>query len=277
MISATLLNLLPYISGGLQMLSTWKGTRDASRQNQKTQQLIDSDLKQAETDRKITGDNYLDTTEGKALATQALNALREATMGASNTSIKSNETTAQRLARQSQAQKTYSNIIQQLASRSTQYKQNADALLNRARREHTNAQTRINNMAAQSDVNSGIGVAQGIGDVATATMLQNQLGTQNVVQQNTNGRGMSANDVQMQMNLSNNITEPKKANVSIPSNAKITSVVPRISVNDIETQFNQKNVPQTPKKANTSYLRDLQLYRNIADNYNNYLNFKNRR
>lgn len=277
MISATLLNLLPYISGGLQMLSTWKGTRDASRQNQKTQQLIDSDLKQAETDRKITGDNYLDTTEGKALATQALNALREATMGASNTSIKSNETTAQRLARQSQAQKTYSNIIQQLASRSTQYKQNADALLNRARREHTNAQTKINNMAAQSDVNSGIGVAQGIGDVATATMLQNQLGTQNVVQQNTNGRGMSANDVQMQMNLSNNITEPKKANVSVPSNAKITSVVPRISVNDIETQFSQKNVPQTSKKANTSYLRDLQLYRNIADNYNNYLNFKNRR
>lgn len=277
MISATLLNLLPYISGGLQMLSTWKGTRDASRQNQKTQQLIDSGLKQAETDRKITGDNYLDTTEGKALATQALNALKEATMGASNTSIKSNETTAQRLARQSQAQKTYSNIIQQLASRSTQYKQNADALLNRARREHTNAQTKINNMAAQSDVNSGIGVAQGIGDVATATMLQNQLGTQNVVQQNTNGRGMSANDVQMQMNLNNNITEPKKANVSVPSNAKITSVVPRISVNDIETQFNQKNVPQTSKKANTSYLRDLQLYRNIADNYNNYLNFKNRR
>lgn len=246
MISATLLSLLPYISGGLQMLSTWKGTRDASRQNQKTQQLIDSDLKQAETDRKITGDNYLDTTEGKALATQALDALREATLGASNTSIKSNETTAQRLARQAQAQKTYSNIIQQLASRSTQYKQNADALLNKARREHTNAQTKINNMAAQSDVNSGIGVAQGIGDVATGVLLQNQLGIQN------------------------GVTTPS-------GNANKNAVTPRISANDIETQSNQFSVSQAPKKANTSYLRDLQLYRNIANNYNNYVNFKNRR
>lgn len=246
MVSATLLSLLPYISGGLQMLSIWKGTRDASRQNQKTQQLIDSDLKQAETDRKITGDNYLDTTEGKALATQALDALREATLGASNTSIKSNETTAQRLARQAQAQKTYSNIIQQLASRSTQYKQNADALLNKARREHTNAQTKINNMAAQSDVNSGIGVAQGIGDVATGVLLQNQLGIQN------------------------GVTTPS-------GNANKNAVTPRISANDIETQSKQFSVPQTPKKANTSYLRDLQLYRNIANNYNNYVNFKNRR
>ncbi len=253
MISATLLNLLPYISGGLQMLSTWKGTRDASKQNQKTQQLIDSDLKQAETDRKITGDNYLDTTEGKALATQALDALREATLGASNTSIKSNETTAQRLARQAQAQKTYSNIIQQLASRSTQYKQNADALLNKARREHTNAQTKINNMAAQSDVNSGIGVAQGIGDVATGVLLQNQLGAQN---------GVGANN---------------KTTTTPSGNANKNAVTPRISANDIETQSKQFSVSQAPKKANTSYLRDLQLYRNIADNYNNYVNFKNRR
>lgn len=180
--------LMAIIGASGQLLSTWKGHRDASKQNQKSQQLINSNLKQAETERKIAGNNYLDTLEGKALATQALEALREATTGASNSSIKSGETTAQRLARQSQAQQSYSNIIQQLAMRSTQYRQNADALLNSARRDYTKAQTDLNTAAAKSDVNSGEGVAKAIGNLTNAgiQVVGNKAGSETGTETGTN-------------------------------------------------------------------------------------------
>lgn len=152
------------------LLSTWKGTHDASKQNQKTQKLINNNLATAEAERRAKPKNYLDTEEGKLLATQAGENLREAARITNNNAIKTGATTEQRLAQQAKYQQAFNQIMQQLAARSTAYNRENDAILQQARNAHTQGQVAINNMAAQSDVNSGLGVAQAIGNLGSAVI-----------------------------------------------------------------------------------------------------------
>lgn len=154
-----------------QLLSAYKGTRDAASQNSQTKKLIQRNLNRAEAERKAKGNNYLDTTEGKALVTQAAKSLREATLGVNDNAVKGSQTTAQRLAQQGAAQRQYGNIIQNLAARSNAYRQQADNILQNARNQYTQGMTSVNTMAAQSDVNSGLGVAQALGNTGLAAML----------------------------------------------------------------------------------------------------------
>lgn len=154
-----------------QLLSAYKGTKDAASQNRRTRELIQRNLDRADAERKAKGNNYLDTPEGKALVTQAGKSLREATLGVNDNAIKGSQTTAQRLAQQGAAQRQYGNIIQNLAARSNAYRQQADNILQQARNQYTQGMTKVNTMAAQSDVNSGLGIAQALGNTGLATML----------------------------------------------------------------------------------------------------------
>lgn len=162
--------LLAGISAGMQGLSTLLGTRAAARQNKKIEKQNEADLKRAEAERKEAGDNYLDTSEGKALSNIAAEQLQEASQIANGQSIRSGESNAQRLARQQNAAKNYANVIRQLAANSLNYKRYNDNILQQARNRYAANLNAMQSAKAQSDVNAGVGVANAIGNSTQAAI-----------------------------------------------------------------------------------------------------------
>lgn len=162
--------LLAGISAGMQGLSTLLGTRAAARQNKKIEKQNEADLKRAEAERKEAGDNYLDTSEGKALSNIAAEQLQEASQIANGQSTRTGETNAQRLARQQSAAKNYANIIRQLAANSLNYKRYNDNILQQARNRYAANLNAMQSAKAQSDVNAGVGVANAIGNSTQAAI-----------------------------------------------------------------------------------------------------------
>ena len=127
------------IAGGVgSLLSTLKGTSDAAKQNKRTEQLIKGQLAQAEAERKAVPKNYLDTLEGKTIATQAGEQLQQAAKAVNNNAIKTGATNEQRLAQAGSYQDAYNKLMQNLAAKSTQYGQYYDALLRDARNKYLN-------------------------------------------------------------------------------------------------------------------------------------------
>jgi hypothetical protein len=152
------------------LISTWKGTSDAAKQNKKSQELINRQLAQAEADNARTPDNYLDTQEGKNISRIAGEQLKEATNATNNNAVKTGATEEQRLAKNAGIQKTYNNLQQNLAAQSTRYADDKRNRLQRARDNYTSAQIGINTNQAQSDVNAGVGVANAIGNLGSAAI-----------------------------------------------------------------------------------------------------------
>lgn len=150
------------------LLSTLKGTRDASRQNKKSEQLLQKNLTRAEAEHSAREKNYLDTLEGKAIVTQTAETLRNVIKAINSNAIKTGQTTEQQLAIQGSYQDTFNKIMQNLAGKSTTYKQYYDTLLQTARDKYTNGQISFNTQKTISDVNSGNNMAQAIGNLTTA-------------------------------------------------------------------------------------------------------------
>ena len=157
------------LAGGLgNLISTLKGSSDAARQNKRTEEMYKQQLARAEEERKAAGKNYLDTLEGKTYATQVGKQLQDNASAVSNNAIKTGATNEQRLAQMSNVQDAYNNLIQKLAAQSTNYNAYQDALLRQARGNYIKNQAALNTAKAQSDVNSGNGMANAIGNLATA-------------------------------------------------------------------------------------------------------------
>lgn len=195
------------IAGGVgSLLSTLKGTHDAAKQNKRTEQLIKGQLAQAEADRKAVPNNYLDTLEGKTIATQAGEQLRQAAKAVNNNAIKTGATNEQRLAQASSYQDAYNKLMQNLSAKSTQNTLYYDALLRDARNKYLSGQIAINNQKAQSDVNSGIGMANAIGNLATAGIQ-----TYGMKNNGKNGTNISDNSL-YNFNLKNYKVTPKDIN-----------------------------------------------------------------
>lgn len=170
------------ISAGLKGLSMGVGARQASKHNKNSEDLIKAEKRQAELDRIKAGDNYLETTEGKTIANQGKEALLEASQRATNNAIKRGATTEQKLAEVGNWQKAYSNLLSNLASKGTQYKQYYDNLLLNARYRYNNAMIGVNNAKAQSVKNTWDNIGQGIDDLAKAglTMYANKSGKKQI-------------------------------------------------------------------------------------------------
>lgn len=152
------------------LASTWKGTRDAAKQNKKSERLIQSEMAEAEAYRKALPKNYLDTLEGKAIVNQAAQALQQSSRAVNNNAIKTGATNEQRLAQMSNIQDAYNRILQNLATQSTKYNQYYDAIYRNTRNNSVKTQVGMNTQKAQSDVNSGIGIANAIGNLGTAAI-----------------------------------------------------------------------------------------------------------
>ncbi|MBR1775029.1 MAG: hypothetical protein IJ759_05840 [Bacteroidales bacterium] len=70
------------------LLSTLKGTRDASRQNKKSEQLLQKNLTRAEAEHSAREKNFLDTLEGKVIVTQTAETLRNVIKAINSNAIK---------------------------------------------------------------------------------------------------------------------------------------------------------------------------------------------
>lgn len=158
------------ISAGLKGVSMGIGARQASKHNKNSEDLIKAEKRQAELARVNAGNNYLETIEGKTIANQGKEALMEATQRTTNNAIKRGGTTEQRLAEAGNWQKAYGNLLSNLASKGTQYRQYYDNLLNNARNKYNNAMIEVNNAKAQSVKNTWDNIGQGIDDLAKAGM-----------------------------------------------------------------------------------------------------------
>lgn len=192
------------------LISTWKGTSDAAKQNKKSQELINRQLAQAEADNARTPDNYLDTQEGKNISRIAGEQLKEATNANNNNAVKTGATEEQRLAKDANIQKSYNNLQQNLASQSTRYADDKRNRLQRARDNYANAQIGINTNQAQSDVNAGVGVANAVGNLGSAAIQTygNEKSTTTPTKQDNNNNNKVAvvdNNNSQQQNPNNNV------------------------------------------------------------------------
>lgn len=155
------------------LISTLKGSLDAAKQNKRTEDMYKQQMARAEEERRAAGKNYLDTLEGKTYATRVGKQLQDNASAVSNNAIKTGATNEQRLAQMSNVQDAYNNLIQRLAAQSTNYNAYQDALLSQARGHYIKNQAALNTAKAQSDVNSGNGMANAVGNLATAGIQMN--------------------------------------------------------------------------------------------------------
>lgn len=180
---------LAAVSGALQGGSMAIGSRQASKQNKKNEDLIKGEKRQAELDRKNAGNNYLDTIEGRTTANEGAEAMKEAMEKVSNNVIKRGGTTEQRLAEAGSWQKAYGNLLSRLASKGTQWRQENDNILNQARRRYSSAMQGINSAKAQSTKNAWENVGNAMDNVVRAGMTMKAMGGENGQEQVGNNVG----------------------------------------------------------------------------------------
>lgn len=156
------------IQAALQGGASYMGSRAASRQNKKNEEILNEQRRDAERERIKAGNNYLDTVEGRTAARLGAEGLKNVAKAVNDNAIKRGGTTAQRLAQISSYQDAYNNLISRLAAQGTEYNKYYDGLLNKAKDRYAQQMIGVNEAKAQSGKNAWDNVSSAIGRLGQA-------------------------------------------------------------------------------------------------------------
>ena len=156
------------VQAALQGGASYMGSRAASRQNAKNEEIVKEQEREAERQRIKAGNNYLDTVEGKTAARIASERMRDVEKAVNDNAIKRGGTTAQRLAQIGSYQDAYNNLISRLAAQGTEYNKYYDGLLSKAKDRYAQQMIGVNEAKAQSGKNAWDNVSAAIGRLGQA-------------------------------------------------------------------------------------------------------------
>ena len=159
------------IAAGMSALqggASYMGSRAASRQNAKNEEIAKEQIREAERERIKAGNNYLDTVEGKTAARIAGERMRDVEKAVNDNAIKRGGTVAQQLSQIGSYQDAYNNLISKLAAQGIDYNKYYDSLFNNARAYYTKKRMDSNTAKAQSGKNAWDNVSAAIGNLSQA-------------------------------------------------------------------------------------------------------------
>lgn len=156
------------VQAALQGGASYMGSRAASKQNAKNEEIAKEQIREAERQRIKAGNNYLDTVEGKTAARIAGERMRDVEKAVNDNAIKRGGTTAQRLAQIGSYQDAYNNLISRLAAQGTEYNKYYDGLLSKAKDRYAQQMIGVNEAKAQSGKNAWDNVSASIGRLGQA-------------------------------------------------------------------------------------------------------------
>lgn len=156
------------VQAALQGGASYMGSRAASRQNKKNEEILNEQRREAERERIKAGNNYLDTVEGKTAARIAGERMRDVEKAVNDNAIKRGGTTAQKLAQIGSYQDAYNNLISRLAAEGTEYNKYYDTLLRKAKDRYAQQMIGVNAARAQSGKNAWDNVSASIGTLGQA-------------------------------------------------------------------------------------------------------------
>lgn len=148
-------------TGSANLISNLIGSAKASRQLKRQEQILADEKKRAEAER-LANQDYMATQEARTIANMGQEALQEAQKTNNDNALRRGYTTEQSIAQNAQSGNAYANLLRNLASNATKYRQYYDSLYRNALNNYS---ANMSNLAV-SRADSSKNAWQNIGDAA---------------------------------------------------------------------------------------------------------------
>lgn len=181
---------LPLMIGGISattnMLTNFLGSRAASKQLKKQEQMIESERERAENER-LANRDYMNTLEARTIANNAAEGLADNMKSLNNNAIKRGYTAEQQIASADRTRDAYSKVMRGLAANGYNSRLYYDKLYNMAMGQYTKQKQAISEARADSSKNAWQNIGDAVsnfGNVAS-TMVANNTPTKSTSTKNT--------------------------------------------------------------------------------------------